>query len=92
MMSLASPSPSHRNVDRTRASSSFFQQGRFHMPVKIIANIRSGSLTEKGLTNLYNNVRDKNLPGVIVAIEEQMRGQFPRSASRLFGKKEAAAV
>jgi hypothetical protein len=62
------------------------------MTAKIIANIRSGSLTEKGLTNLYNNVRDKNLPGVIAAIEQQMRGQFPKAANRLFGKKEAAAV
>jgi hypothetical protein len=62
------------------------------MTAKIIANIRTGSLTEKGLTNLYNNVRDKHLPGVIAAIEQQMRGQFPRSANRLFGKKAAAAV
>jgi hypothetical protein len=62
------------------------------MTVKIIKNIRSGLLTEKGLNNLYNNVHDKNLPGVVAAIEEQMRGQFPKSANRLFGKKEAAVV
>ena len=62
------------------------------MPAKIIEKVRSGLLTEKGLTNLYNNVQGKNLPGVIDAIEEQMRGQFPRAANRLFGKKEAAAV
>jgi hypothetical protein len=62
------------------------------MTAKIIENIRSGLLTEKGLTNLYNNVRDKKLPGVIAAIEEQMRGQFPKAANRLFGKKEASAV
>ena len=62
------------------------------MPAKIIEKVRSGLLTEKGLTNLHNNVQGKNLPGVIAAIEEQMRGQFPRAANRLFGKKEAAVV
>ena len=62
------------------------------MPAKIIEKVRSGLLTEKGLTNLYNNIQDKNLPGVIAAIEEQMRGQFPKAANRLFGKKEATAV
>ena len=62
------------------------------MPAKIIEKVRSGLLTEKGLTNLHNNVQDKNLPGVIDAIEEQMRGQFPKAANRLFGKKEAAVV
>jgi hypothetical protein len=62
------------------------------MPAKIIENIRSGLLTEKGLINLYNNVQGKNLPGVVAAIEEQMRSQFPKAANRLFGKKEAAAV
>ena len=62
------------------------------MTVNLIEKVRSGSLTEKGLTNLHNNVQGKNLPGVIDAIEEQMRGQFPRAANRLFGKKEAAAV
>lgn len=68
------------------------QQDRPPMTEKIIANVRSGSLTEKGLANLYNNVQGKNLPGVIDAIEQQMRGQFPKAANRLFGKKEAAAV
>ena len=62
------------------------------MTAKIIANIRSGSLTEKGLTNLHNNVQGKNLPGVVDAIEERMRGQYPKAANRLFGKKEAAAA
>ena len=62
------------------------------MTARIIQNIRSGLLTEKGLTNLYNNVQGKNLPGVIAAIEEQMRAQFPKAANRLFGKKEAAEV
>ena len=69
-----------------------FQQDRPPMTAKIIENIRSGSLTEKGLTNLHNNVQGKNLPGVNDAIEVQMRGQFPRAANRLFGKKEAAAI
>lgn len=72
--------------------SNSFQQDRAPMTAKIIENIRSGSLTEKGLTNLHNNVQGKNLPGVIDAIEEQMRGQFPKAANRLFGKKEAAAI
>jgi len=62
------------------------------MTAKIIENIRSGLLTEKGLTNLYNNVQGKNLPGVIAAIEEQMRAQFPKAANRLFGKKEPSAI
>ncbi len=62
------------------------------MTAKIIENIRSGLLTEKGLTNLYNNVRDKNLPGVVTEIEGQMRGQFPKTANRLFGKKETPAI
>jgi hypothetical protein len=62
------------------------------MPAKIIEKVRSGLLTEKGLTNLHNNVQGKDLPGVIDAIEEQMRGQFPRAANRLFGKKDAPKV
>ena len=62
------------------------------MPTKIIGNVRSGLLTEKGLINLYNNVQGKDLPGVIAAIEEQMRGQYPKAANRLFGKKEPAAI
>ena len=62
------------------------------MPTKIIEKVRSGLLTEKGLNNLYNNVRGKDLPGVVAAIEEQMRGQFPKSANRVFGKREAAAI
>ena len=64
-------------IDRTPPPTSF-QQDRPPMTGKIIANIRSGSLTEKGLINLYNNVQGKDLPGVVDAIEEQMRGQFPR--------------
>jgi hypothetical protein len=62
------------------------------MTAKLVEKVRSGSLTEKGLINLHNNVRDKNLPGVIAAIERQMRGQFPKAADRLFGKKEAFAI
>ena len=61
------------------------------MTVNLIEKVRSGSLTEKGLTNLHNNVRGHKLPGVVAAIERQMRGQFPKAANRLFGKKEAFA-
>lgn len=32
------------------------------------------------------------MPGVIAVIEEQMRGQFPKAANRLFVKKEASAI
>jgi hypothetical protein len=62
------------------------------MPANIVEKVRSGLLTEKGLINLHNNVRGKQLPGVIAAIERQMRGQFPKAANRVFGKKEAFAV
>ena len=62
------------------------------MTAVLIEKVRSGSLTEKGLINLHNNVRGKKLPGVVAAIERQMRGQFPKAANRLFGKKEAFAV
>ena len=59
---------------------------------ELIAKVRSGELTERGMINLYNNVRGKSLPGVIAAIERQMRGQFPRAANRLFGRKESVAI
>ena len=62
------------------------------MTANLIERVRSGSLTEKGLTNLHNNVRGKQLPGVIPAIERQMRSQFPKAANRLFGKKDASAI
>jgi hypothetical protein len=62
------------------------------MNASLIERIRSGSLTEKELINLYNNTKDRNNPNVIAAIERQMRGQFPRAANRLFGKKESFAI
>jgi len=61
-------------------------------PKQLIAKIRSGSLAERELINLYNNARNKNAPEIIAAIERQMRGQFPRAANRFFGKKEAFAI
>lgn len=57
------------------------------MHTALIARIRSGSLVEKELLNLYNNAKDKGVPDVLAAIEEQMRGQFPRAANKLYGKK-----
>ena len=57
------------------------------MHLSLIARIYSGSLTEKELTNLYNNTKDRNVPEVVAAIEEQMRSQFSRAANKLFGKK-----
>lgn len=63
-----------------------------YMTTPLIEKVRSGSLTEKELINLYNNARDKSVPDLIAAIERQMRGQFPRAANRLFGKKEAFAA
>ena len=62
------------------------------MNAPLLARIRSGSLSEKELINLYNNTKDKGVPEVTAAIERQMRGQFPRAANRLFGKKESDAV
>ena len=62
------------------------------MNASLIERIRSGSFTEKELINLYNNTKDKGVPDIIAAIERQMRGQFPRAANRLFGKKESFAI
>lgn len=49
-------------------------------------------MTEKELVNLYNNARERNAGDVMMAIERQMRGQFPRAANRFFGKKESVAI
>jgi len=57
------------------------------MHISLIARIYSGSLVEKELINLYNNAKDKDVPEVVAAIEEQMRSQFSRAANKLFGKK-----
>lgn len=57
------------------------------MHTTLIARIRSGTLVEKELINLYNNSKDRGVPEVMAAIEEQMRSQFPRAANRLYGKK-----
>lgn len=57
------------------------------MHTTLIARIRSGTLVEKELINLYNNSKDRGVPEVMSAIEEQMRSQFPRAANRLYGKK-----
>lgn len=62
------------------------------MTSQLIERIRSGTLSEKELINLYNNARDRNAKEVVDAIERQMRGQFPKAANRLFGTKEAYAV
>jgi len=58
------------------------------MHTSLIARIRSGSLVEKELINLYNNAKSHDVPDVMAAIEEQMRGQFPRAATRVYGKKK----
>ena len=57
------------------------------MHTTLIARIRSGTLVEKELINLYNNSKDRDVPEVMAAIAEQMRSQFPRAANRLYGKK-----
>lgn len=62
------------------------------MTETLIERIRSGTLSEKELINLYNNARVRNAENVIKAIERQMRGQFPKAANRLFGKKESYAI
>jgi len=58
------------------------------MHTDLIERIRSGSLVEKELINLYNNAKDKSVPDVMQAIEEQMRAQFSRAANKLYGKKQ----
>lgn len=62
------------------------------MTSQLIERIRSGTLSEKELINLYNNARARNAQDVVDAVERQMRGQFPKAANRLFGKKEAYAI
>ena len=55
---------------------------------KLIEQIRSGSLAEKELINLYNNAKTRHFPEVMAAAEEQMRARFSRTANKLFGKKQ----
>lgn len=62
-----------------------------NMYTSTIEKIQTGSLSERELINLYNNALQREAVDVIDAIERQMRGQFPRAANRLFGKKEKFA-
>ena len=57
------------------------------MHTDLIERIRSGSLVEKELINLYNNAKERNVPDVMAAVEAQMRVQFSRAANRIYGKK-----
>jgi hypothetical protein len=62
------------------------------MTTQLLEKIRSASLTEKELINLYNNARERNVQEIVAAIEVQIRGQYPRAANRLLGKKETFAL
>ena len=57
------------------------------MHTKLIEQIRSGSLAETELVNLYNNAKKRHFPEVMEAVVDAMRARFSRTANKLFGKK-----
>lgn len=57
------------------------------MRQKIINKIARGEYPEKELIGLKTNATERGYPDVIKAVEHQMRKQFPKAASKVFGAK-----
>lgn len=59
---------------------------------KIIARIQSGDYSEQELINLWKNASERGEVAVMDAVKRRMRTDFPRTANRMFGAKEAEAI
>lgn len=58
-----------------------------NMQQKTINKIAQGEYTEKELIGLKTNATRLGYPDVVKAVEHQMRKQFPKAASKVFGAK-----
>lgn len=52
---------------------------------QLIERINAGRYEQVELANLYDNARERDLGDVMAAIEQKMRADFPRAATRKFG-------
>lgn len=57
--------------------------------LNLLAHVNGGKLTEKELIQQHDNASACGGKHIVAAVEAQMRGQFPKGANRMFGKKKA---
>lgn len=58
---------------------------------RLIELVQGGKFNERELLNLYDNASEREVSAVMDAIKVKMRADFPRAATRKFGRKEEQA-